>query len=386
VLRALLPVTLVLAVSSCSRRQGPASLPAPPVLVAAVRLTNALHSADFIGQLDSPRNVEVRARVEGFLEKVLFVEGTQVEEGATLFLLDPKPFEQKLSAARGSLAEAQAALNKYEKDVARLRPLATNKAIPQQDLDNALASVEIGQANVLSAEARVESARLDLGYCELKAPVTGLIGAQEVPVGSLVGRGQPTLLATISTLDPIWIYCAISEVDYLKAQRRAREHGRQLGELPVTLVLADDSELPQPGRWVFLDRAVDAATGTLRARAEFANPDKILRPGMFARARVKLRTASQEILVPQRAVQELQGLSFVWVVGPDDRVAQRKVTLGSRIGSDCIIEDGLESGERFVVEGLQKVRDGARVKPMTAAEMAQAAATSPTAPRSARKE
>jgi membrane fusion protein (multidrug efflux system) len=251
-------------------------------------------------------------------------------------------------------------------------------AIPQQDLDNALASVEVGKADVISARAKVESALLDLGYCDVRAPITGVIGAKQVSVGSLVGKGEPTLLATVSTMEPIWFYCAISEVDYLHAERRVRESGRKLGDVPLKLIKADGSEHPHAGKWVFLDRAVDTTTGTLRARAEFPNvrtaDNWVLRPGMFARTRLELKTEKDSILVPQRAVQELQGKSFVWVVGEGDKAAQRPVKVGAEIGSEVIILEGLKSGERLIVEGVQKVRDGAPVQPKTAEQIAEAAA------------
>jgi membrane fusion protein (multidrug efflux system) len=362
-----------LTATSCKQEQGPAQLPPPTVEVMAVVPTNVPLTAEFIGQLDSPQNVEVRARVEAFVGKVLFAEGREVKEGDLLFALDKKPFQERLAAAQGMLAEAKAALNKCEKDVARLQPLAEKRAIPQQDLDNAVASVDVSKANVLSAEARVESANIDLGYCDVKAPVSGLIGAKQVPVGSLVGKGQPTLLATISTLDPIWFYCALSEVDYLRAERKVRETGRRVTDLPVTLILADGSEHPDTGKWVFLDRAVDVTTGTLRARAEFANSKNVLRPGMFARVRINLKTEKDSILVPQRAVQELQGKNFVWVVDADNKSTQRPVTPGPSIGSDVIIQEGLKPGERVIVEGVQKARHGELVQPRTAAQMAEAA-------------
>jgi membrane fusion protein, multidrug efflux system len=373
-LLALLAAGATILTTSC-KKAAPAALPPPVVQVMEVAPTNVARYAEFIGQLDSPQNVEVRARVEAFVDQVLFTEGTEVEAGAPLFLLDKKPFEEQFAAAQGKLAEARAALNKYEKDVARLQPLAEKKAIPQQDLDNAVASVAVGQAHVLSAEAGVKSAELDLGYCDVKAPVSGRIGAKAVPVGSLVGKGEPTLLATISQLHPIWFYCALSEVDYLHATRAAQEAGRQLGELPVTLILADGTEHPDPGKWVFLDRAVDVATGTIRARAEFPNADKLLRPGMFARVRVSLPSEAGNILVPERAVTELQGKNFVWVVGADNKATQRPVRVAqNRIGTDAVILEGLKPGERIVVEGLQKVREGAAVQPKTAAQMAEAAA------------
>jgi len=353
-----------------------AAPPAPPVVqVTDVVATNAAMDTEIIGQLDSPQNVEVRARIEAFVEKILFTEGTEVKEGAPLFLLDKKPFEQRLAAANGMLAEANAALDKYRADTNRLSPLAVKRAIPQQDLDNAMASVAVGLASIESAKARVESATIDLGYCDVRAPMAGLIGAKQVSVGELVGKGQPTLLATMSTLDPIWFYCAVSEVQYLKAEGEVRRTGKQIAELPVSLILANGSVHPAKGKFVFIDRAVDTKTGTLRVRAEFANAEKLLRPGMFGRIKIDLGLRPDSIMVPERAVAELQGKNFVWVVGSDNKTSQRAVKVGETIGSSVMILEGLKSGERIVIEGLQKVREGAVVTPMTAPQVADAAST-----------
>jgi membrane fusion protein (multidrug efflux system) len=326
---------------------------------------------EIIGQLDSPQNVEVRARVESFVDKILFTEGTEVHQGDKLFLLDEAPFKERLAGAKGMLAQAKAALAKHQTDVARLTPLAKKKAVPQQDLDNALAGVDVANAEVDSAQARVESAQLDLGYCDVRAPVTGLIGAKQVSIGELVGKGSPTLLATISTLDPIWFYCAISEVQYLKAQSELRRLGKQLDQVPVHLVLADGSRNPESGKIVFMDRAVDPKTGTLRLRAQFANKDKTLRPGMFARLDVDLGIQANAILVPEGAVAELQGKNFVWVVGSDNKAAQRPVTIGENIGNAVIIKEGLKPGDRIVVGGLQKLREGIAVQEAAGAEIPQ---------------
>ncbi|HKX60318.1 MAG TPA: efflux RND transporter periplasmic adaptor subunit, partial [Verrucomicrobiae bacterium] len=352
------------------KKQAPASLPPPVVHVAEVRATNAMMTTEIIGQLDSPQNVQVRARVEAFVEKVLFTEGTELKAGAPLFLLDEKPFQERLAAAKGLVAEAKAQLNKYQKDVARLKPLAEKKAIPLQDLDNAEASVEVGKASVLAAEARMESMQLDLGYCDVRAPIDGLIGAKHVSIGELVGKGEPTLMATMSTLDPIWFYCAISEVQYLRAESEVRRTGRQVSELPVSLILANGSVHPAQGKFVFIDRAVDVKTGTLRVRAEFPNTEKMLRPGMFGRIKVDLGARPESILVPERAVVELQGKNFAWVIGPDNKASQRSVTLGETLGGNVMVLEGLKPGDRIVVEGLQKVREGAEVKAMTVNEKA----------------
>jgi RND family efflux transporter MFP subunit len=265
-------------------------------------------------------------------------------------------------------------LKKYQTDVARLKPLAEKRAVPQQDLDNALASVDVGKAAVVSAQARVESVQIDLGYCDVRAPLSGMIGAKQVSIGELVSKGQPTLLATISQLDPIWFYCNISEVQYLQAQTESRRTSRSMEDLPITLILAAGSEHPAKGKIVFLDRAVDVKTGTLRVRAAFPNPEKLLRPGMFGRIKVDAGLRPDSILVPERAVTELQGKNFVWVIGADNKASQRAVKVGETLGENLLILEGLKAGERIVTEGLQKLREGVPVQPKTAAQMAEAAA------------
>lgn len=356
-------------ISACKKPEAVA--PPPPIVeVMEITTTAVPLSTTLIGQLDSPQNVEVRARVEAFVDKIPFTEGLEVKQGEILFELDKKPFLERLAAATGALGEANAALNKYQKDVARLEPLVSRKAIPQQDLDNALASVDVGQASVITAQSRVESAQLDLGYCEVKAPITGLIGASQVAVGELVGKGEPTLLATISTLDPIWFYCNVSEVDYMKAEEKSRDIGRDIASLPLTLILAGGAEHPDQGRFVFIDRAVDVKTGTLRIRAEFPNKKKQLRPGMFARVRVDLGNRKDSIEVPERAVIQLQGKNFLWVISPEGTASQRSVKIGEQVGSNFLVLEGIKTGERIIVEGLQKAREGAKVNAMTAAQLA----------------
>lgn len=374
-------VAVVLAMAvipACNKVEPPPPMPPPLVQVREVTKSKIERTATFIGKLDSPQNVQVRARVESFLEKILFVEGEEVKEGAPLFELDKKPYEEKLAAAKGVLAEAQAALAKSNIDVPRLTTLVSQNAAPQRELDAAVTSKQMNEANVASALAKVKSAELDLGYCDVSAPLAGRIGAKEVSVGSLVGKGEPTLLATISQVDPIWFYCSISEVDYLQAEKLAREAGRKMGDLPVTLILADGSELQEPGKWVFVDRVVDATTATIRARAEFPNSRKALRPGMFARVRISLPSEEGGILVPERAVVELQGRSFVWVIGAENKATQRAVGVApNRIGPDAIVTQGLEVGDKIVVEGLQKLREGAPVQMMPSPAEGQAKSAAP---------
>ena len=377
-LLALLTATAALGLCGC--KKAPPPPPPPPIVqVMDVVATNVPLYSEIIGQLDSPQNIEIRARVEAFVQEMPFIEGTNVTKGELLFKLDDGPYQQRLNAANGMLAEANAALAKYQADVNRLQPLAAKRAVPQQDLDNALASVDVGKASVLSAQARVESAQLDLSYCKVLAPTDALIGAKQVSIGELVGKGTPTLMATMSTLDPIWIYCNVSEVGLLNADDYARRTGKRVIDAAVTLTLANGSVHPKPGKIVFIDRAVDVKTGTVRIRAEFPNPpippnpDPLLRPGMFGRLKLDLGLRPDSILVPERAVTELQGKSFVWVVGPDNKATQRSVTVGQQIGESLLILEHLNAGERVVVEGLQKLRDGAEVRPVTVAQAAEAA-------------
>ena len=375
---ALLATAAWAAVCGCKQEAAPPP-PPPGVVVMDVVATNVPLEAEIIGQLDSPQNIEIRARVEAFVQEMPFIEGTNVTTGQLLFQLDDGPYRQRLAAAEGMLAEAKAALAKYRADTNRLTPLAKQRAVPQQDLENAIASVDVGAAGVLSAEARVKSALLDLSYCKVLAPTNGLIGAKQVSIGELVGKGQPTLMATMSTLDPIWAYCNVSEVGLLNADDFTRRTGKRIADAPVTLVRANGSVHPEQGRIVFIDRAVDVKTGTMRVRAEFPNPpvppnpDPLLRPGMFGRLKLDLGLRPDSILVPERAVTELQGKSFVWVVGPDNKATQRSVTVGQQIGGSLLILEHLKPGERVVVAGVQKLKDGLEVRPMTMAQAAEAA-------------
>jgi RND family efflux transporter MFP subunit len=381
---ALAAVAAVLSPTGC-KKAAPPPPPPPGVVVMDITTTNVPLEAEIIGQLDSPQNVEIRARVEAFVKEMPFIEGTNVRAGQLLFKLDDAPYQERLAGAKGGLAEAEAALKEYQADVARLKPLAEKRAVPQQDLDNAVASVDVGLASVFSAKARVQAADLDLSYCSVYAPTNGLIGAKQVSVGELVGKGTPTLMATMSTLDPIWIYCNASEVGLLNMDEFTRRTGKSIYDVPATLILANGKEHPQKGKVGFVDRAVDVKTGTIRIRGEFPNPGELLRPGMFARMRLDFGTRPDSILVPERAVTELQGKSFVWVVGADNKASQREVAVGQQFGENLLITNKLNTGDRIVVEGIQKLRDGVEVKPLTAEQAAALVKQAEGAPKAAKE-
>lgn len=379
---------LSIALTACGKSEPP---PPPPVevQVAQVLQRDVPIMIEEIGQTLGSSEVEVRARVEGFLDTVDYKEGTFVRKGDLLYTIDPQPLEAKLARTRGELASSQADLARASQDVARYRPLVALNAIPRQQFEQAVAIENASRAAVDAMLATVRSAELDLGYTRLTSPIDGLAGKTEVKPGNLVGRGETTLLTTISTIDPIHVRFSISETDYLKYARSKGTRPAAEEEGHFELVLGDGSVHPHRGTLVFSDRLVDATTGTLLLEAAFPNSERLVRPGQYARVRVAVDQKKGAILVPQRAVRELQATYTVAVVSGDGKVSIRTVKPGDRIGSLWLIENGLAAGESVVVEGLQKVRDGATVNAtvvkiedptLTGAAPAAPAAKAPAAP------
>jgi membrane fusion protein (multidrug efflux system) len=324
--------------------------------------------AEFVGQTESPQTVEIRARVEGFLEQINFTEGAEVTNGQLLFGIDARQYQVELEKAKALLQRDEATLMKARQDAKRFRSLHEKDAVSTSQFEKAIAGEKEVEATLASDRQAVEEARLKLSYTRMYAPLSGRIGRAQVRIGGLVGKGEPTLLATISKIDPIWVNASISEREYLQAVQHYQAKGVPKGsspamQIPITMVLADDSLYPHKGRINFLDRTVDSQTGTLPFRVEFPNPEKMVRPGQFSRLRAELDRRENALLVPQKAVQELQATFSVAVVGEDNKVTMRTVKPGERVGLLWVIEDGLKPGERIVVEGLQKVREGMTVSP-----------------------
>jgi membrane fusion protein (multidrug efflux system) len=356
---------LALAFSSCEEPPPPPP-PPPDVKVAEVVTRDVPVYVEAIGQTRGNTEIEIRARVEGFLETVNFEEGTFVNRGKLLYTIDPRPFEAAVAQSKANLAQAEAELARAHQDVARYEPLVAKNAISRQEYETAVAVERAQQSAVEAAKAAVESSQIDLGYTKILAPDDGLVGKTEVYPGTLVGRGQSTLLTHISKIDPIHVRFTIAEQDYLYYARRQETSGRERGpDLPFELILADGTVHGHPGKLVFVDRNVDPQTGTILLEASFPNPGRIVRPGQYARVRAAVDLKKDAILVSQRSVQELQGIYNVAVVKPDDTVDIRMVTPAQRIGALWVIDSGLNSGERVIVEGLQKVRSGIKVTPET---------------------
>jgi membrane fusion protein (multidrug efflux system) len=294
---------------------------------------------------------------------VNFKEGNPVKKGQLLYTLDAGPFQANVAQAKGRLAEAEADLVRAHQDVVRYEPLVAKNAISRQEYETAVAVERAAVASVDAARAAAQRAEIELGYTRVYAPEDGLAGKTEVYPGTLVGRGINTLLTHISQVDSIHVRFTIPERDYLQYARRKEERGGEAESLPFELILADGSVLPDKGRLVFVDRNVDPATGTILLEAAFPNPGGIVRPGQYARVRAAVDLKKGAILVPQRAVSELQGIYNVAVVGEGDTIEIRMVKPAERIGTLWVVDEGLKDGERIVVEGVQKVRPGSKVVP-----------------------
>jgi membrane fusion protein (multidrug efflux system) len=312
---------------------------------------------------------------------VKFTEGAFVTRGTPLYQIDPLPLQAALANAKADLATAEARLGRTNNDVARYRPLAEQQAISKQELDNALSAQEAARAMVDAAKAAVDKATLDLGYTTINSPLDGLVGTTNVKPGNLVGRGESTLLTTVSQIDPILFRAGISEAEYLRlARRREETKAKPASEGAIELILADGTVHPEKGSVDAIERAVDPTTGTLAIQVRFPNPQKLIRPGQYGRARFQSELRKGALLVPQRAVAELQNLYSVAVVGPDNKVAFRNVKVGPRVEGLWVIDEGLKPGERVVVEGLQKVREGSVVSPKPVAAASAVSATGTAEP------
>jgi membrane fusion protein (multidrug efflux system) len=368
----LVAVTLAAGLSAACEKPAPAAAPPPTeVYVADVVQKDVPVYLELVGQTVGYQDVELRARVEGFLDSMTFREGSFVRKGELLYEIDRKPLEAQLAQAKADQATAQARLAKADNDVTRYRPLAAKQAVSKQELDDALAAQDAARSQVEAAKAAAEKASFDLSYTRITAPISGLIGTTLVKPGNLVGRGQNTLLTTISQIDPILFRAGVTEADYLKVAKRDPSRAGAAPEAGgIQLLLSDGTVYPHPGRVTTVDRAVDPTTGTLGLQIQFANPDQLLRPGVYGRARVLLENKPGALLIPQRAVQELQNLYNVAVVGADNKVAFRSVKVGQRVDSLWVIDEGLKPGERVVVEGLQRISDGVTVAPKPAPPVA----------------
>jgi len=373
------------AVHPFSKASATVAGPPPTVEVAPVEQKDVPIFGEWIGTLDGLVNADVRAQVTGYLQAQGYKEGAFVKKGQLLFQIDPRPFQAAFDQAQGQLqqakamlANAQAVQGRTELDVKRYVPLAKEQAASQQDLDNAVqnnlaavASVETAKAQIRTSEAAVETAKINLEFTRLIAPIDGIAGQAQLQVGALVAPGSG-IVTSISTVDPIKVYFTVSEPQYLGWRKRfPSETSREAADraLRLQLILADGSTYAHEGTFSFADRQIDEGTGAIRIAGLFPNPDNILRPGGYAKVRAVIRMQPDALLVPERAISELQGGYQVAVVGSDNKIAIRTIKIGEAFGSQRIVAEGLEPGERIVAEGIQKVRPGMQVDPRQFKEM-----------------
>ena len=353
---------MCLLITACGKTEQVAT-PAPPIVeVIEVIQKDVPIYQQWVGTLDGMVNAKILAQVSGYLVKQHYQEGQAIKKGQLLYEIDPKIFQATLDGARGNLARQEAVLKTAKLDLERVERLLPERAVSVRDRDNAVGREASALAEVFAAKAAVESAQLQLGFSKIVAPIDGIAGISKAQLGNLVGPGSANAeLTTISQLDPIKAFIPLSEQEYLQfARDKLNSHQDGQG---LQLILADGSVYPQQGKFFFADREVNIQTGTIQVAILFPNPDNLLRPGQYAKVRAVVKHKSAALLVPQRAVGEMQGRHLVAVVKADNTVELRPVKAAEVIGSEWLIDEGLQAGERVIVEGIQKVRPGTTVDP-----------------------
>jgi membrane fusion protein (multidrug efflux system) len=370
-------VLLVVGAGCHKKEDAPPPQAPPAVVVTTVVQRDVPVTEEWIGTTDGNVNAEIRPQVEGYLLRRVYAEGSFVRQGDPLFVIDPRQVQSEAQQAQADLAQAQAQLAKARQDVARFRPLAEQKAISQQELDNALSAEAAAKAVVDARQATVHQARLNLSWSRVTSPISGIAGTAQAQVGNLVSPS--TVLAVVSQCDPIRVIYPLSEQEYLHLQQRLQGNPAAKGD-DLELVLSDGSVWPHKGHVLFADRQVDVKTGTIKTVAVFPNPGNVLRPGQYGKVRSMTDLKKGALLVPQRAVNQLQGGFQVAVVGSDDKAEIRTVQPGVRVGTLWQIDSGLQPGERVVVEGFSRVKSGVTVKPQEEPAEQAEAGTSSTPP------
>ncbi len=372
VLLVLVTISGLAVISGCRKEEKAIAPQDPTVEVIAVTQKDVPIYREWVGALDGSVNAVIRPQVTGYLIRQNYREGELVQKGQVLFEIDPRTFQAAVRQAKASVDQAKADLARQKAyavtaaaELARVKPLAAKNAVSKMDLDDAVgkdlsakASVQAASAGIAVAEANLDKAQLDLEFTRITSPVEGLAGIAKTQLGNLVGPSMSEELTSVSTVDPIKVFINLSERQYLNAT----DSGKKADEVPLQLILADGSIYPHEGRFALADSQVDPTTGTLKVGALFPNKDNRLRPGQYGRIRAMVQTKKGALLIPQRAVSEIQGKYLVAVVGPENKIDVRQVQVGEKIGSDWLIDKGLQAGDQIVAEGTQKVRPGMTVK------------------------
>lgn len=357
-------------IAACGEKEQAVAPPQKITVVKVVQMDVPIHN-EFVGEVYGEKDIPIRARVEGYLEGRYFEEGSEVTEGQLLYSIDPLPFEAKVNAQLSGVAEAETMMVKAKSDLDRYIPLAKLNAVSKSDLDAAQAQYDASVSAVEAAKANLRSAQIELGYAKIYSPINGIIGMTKARVGDFVGKEpNPVILNVVSETDHVKVRFFLTESDYLLL---AREYGNEMAErrtdkdskssASVEIILSDGSTYKHQGRIDFIDRGIDATTGSILIQADFPNPDLLLRPGLYGKVRIATRIIEGAAVVPERCIMELQGMNSVYVVNDSNIVQSRQITAGPAVGDLRVVNEGLKPGEKIVIDGLQKVKDGLLIDP-----------------------
>jgi membrane fusion protein (multidrug efflux system) len=354
---------------SCGKKEAPV-MPPQELQVYEIKTESVPLYEEFVGQVYGEKDIPIRARVEGFLEGIHFEEGQRVKKGQLLYSIDPEPFQEKVAAETSKVSEAQTVLVQAESDLRRIEPLAEMSAVSQQELDMSVSKRDAAISSLEAAKANLNIAKINLGYCKMYAPIEGIIGKTEAREGEFVGKDpNPVILNTVSQLRNIRFQFFLSENDYLKIAREYVSRSERKiersdsADVGLRLILADGQEFPEDGKVDFIDRNIDSSTGSILIQATFPNPDRLIRPGQFARVRVQFSRADDAILIPQKCALELQGQYSVFVVNSENKLESRQIQVAETIGEFYLVGEGLNSGEKILMEGLQRAQQDLEIVP-----------------------
>jgi len=356
--------------SSCKKEEVKKQLPPQPIKVFEVKAQTVPIYEEFVGQVYGEKDIPIRARVEGFLEKISFKEGSKIKKGQLLYTIDPDPFKEAVAAQQSMVSQAKTMLSQKNSDLNRIKPLAEMDAVSKRELDMAQAQRDAAISSLDAAKANLNIAQINLGYTKIYAPINGIIGKTLAREGEFVGKNpNPVILNTISDINKVRVQFFLSENEYIKiAKEYIKKHNKSIKtndvKIELELILSDGSLYEHKGHIDFIDRNVDASTGTILLQATFPNPNGFIRPGQFAKVKAKVKQEKEALLVPQKCITELQGQYSLFIVNAENKVEAKQIKIANKIGDYWIVKEGLQNSDKVILEGLQKIKSGMEVIPV----------------------